>query len=178
MEILGFQITGYQIAFLAVGGLTVLSALAVVFIPNILRAALCLGLCLFCVAGLYMLLNAPFLAVVQIMIYVGAITTMIILAIFLSHRVMNVGFSQAIYNPLLAAAAAGIMFLFLFVTVVNSVWIKTLTANGPSVSGSDINMLAQTLLQPYAFSFELASLVLVAVLVGAIVLGKEDKADA
>ena len=80
----------------------------VVLMPNILRAALFLGLTLFCIAGLYALMNAPFLAAVQVMIYVGAITTMIILAIFLSHRVMKIGFSQAIYNPLLAAEPPGL----------------------------------------------------------------------
>ena len=59
-----------------------------------------------------MLLNAPFLAAVQVMIYVGAITTMIILAIFLSHRVMKIGFFQAVYNPVLAAGAMAMSSVF------------------------------------------------------------------
>lgn len=177
MDIFGFTITGYQIAFLIVAGLTVGAAAMVVLMPNILRAALFLGLTLFGVAGLYVLMNAPFLAAVQVMIYVGAITTMIILAIFLSHRVMRIGFFQAIYNPVLAAGAAGLMFLFLFTTVANSLWVKSIVAEGPASKDIGVEAVARALLQPYVFPFELASLVLLAVLVGAVVIAKEDTAD-
>ncbi|MCX8052676.1 MAG: NADH-quinone oxidoreductase subunit J [Armatimonadetes bacterium] len=175
MILFGFEITGYQIAFLALAGVTLGSALMVVLMPNILRAALFLGLTLFGTAGLYVLMNAPFLAAVQVMIYVGAITTMIILAIFLSSRVMSVGFSQAIYNPVLAFGAAGVMFLFLFVTIANSIWVKRIAAEGPTNSNVGVHAVAAALLQPYVFPFELASLVLLAVLVGAIVIAKEDQ---
>jgi NADH-quinone oxidoreductase subunit J len=178
MSIFGTYITGYQLAFVALAGVTVASAAAVVLMPNILRAALCLGLTLFGVAGLYVMMNAPFLAAVQVMIYVGAITTMIILAIFLSTRVMRVGFFQAIYNPVLAAGVAGLMFLFLLVTVANSVWVREIVAKGPAKSGVGVEAVAQALLQPYVFPFELASLVLLAALVGAVVIAKEDNNDA
>jgi len=178
MNILGFTITGYQIAFVALAGLTVAAAIMTVLVPNILRAALFLGLTLFGTAGLYVLLNAPFLAAVQVMIYVGAITTMIILAIFLSHRVMKIGFLQAIYNPVLAAGVAGVMFLFLFITVANSRWLKAIVAKGPAKANTGVEAIAQALLQPYVFPFELASVVLLAVLVGAIVIAKEDTEDA
>lgn len=174
MQILGSTITGYQIAFLGIAGVVIISALLVVLSPNILRAALFLGLCLFSIAGLYVLMNAPFLAAVQVMVYVGAITTMIILAIFLSHRVMKIGFTQAIYNPILAAGVAGLMFLFLFITVVNSVWVQKIVASGPADKNIGVHAVARGLLQPYAFAFELASLILLAVLIGAVVIAKED----
>jgi NADH:ubiquinone oxidoreductase subunit 6 (subunit J) len=158
----------------ALAGITVGAAVMVVLVPNILRAALFLGLSLIGVAGLYILMNAPFLAAVQVMIYVGAITTMIILAIFLSTKVMRVGFFQAIYNPVLAAGVAGLMFLFLFITVANSVWVREIVAKGPAKDGVGVDAVAQALLQPYVFPFELASLVLLAALVGAVVIAKED----
>ncbi len=159
---------------MAIAAVTVGAAAMVVLVPNILRAALFLGLALFGIAGLYVLMNAPFLAAVQVMIYVGAITTMIILAIFLSYRVMSVGFMQAIYNPLLAAGAAALMFVFLFITVANSIWVKSHMAEGPASQGQGTDAVAQALLQPYVFPFELASVVLLAVLVGAIVIARED----
>lgn len=174
MSVFGLYITGYQLAFVVLAGITVGAALLVVLVPNILRAALFLGLSLFGVAGLYVLMNAPFLAAVQVMIYVGAITTMIILAIFLSHRVMKVGFFQAIYNPVLAAGVAGLMFLFLLVTVANSLWVREIAAAGPAKDGVGVDAVAVALLQPYVFPFELASLVLLAALVGAVVIAKED----
>ena len=178
MNLFGFDITGYQLAFVALAGVTVGSAVMVVLMPNILRAALFLGLTLFGTAGLFVLMNAPFLAAVQVMIYVGAVTTMIILAIFLLHRVMKIGFFQAIYNPVLAAGAAGLMFLFLFITVANSIWINNVVANGPASKGMGVDAVAQALLQPYVFPFELASVILLAVLVGAVVIAKEDPPDA
>lgn len=175
------SITGYQVAFVALAGISIVAALGVVLVPNILRAALLLGLTLVGVAGLFVLMNAPFLAAVQIMIYVGAITTMIILAIFLSNRVMNIGFSQAIYNPILAAGVAGLLFAFLFITVVNSVWIndpKSIAAGGPANSDVGVEAISRALLQPYVFPFELASVLLLAVLVGAVVIAKENRTDA
>ena len=174
MTIYGFEITGYQLAFVILSAITVGSAVLTVLVPNILRAALFLGLTLFGVAGLYVLMNAPFLAAVQVMIYVGAVTTMIILAIFLSHRVMKVGFFDAIYNPIFAAAAAFVMFLFLFITVANSIWVKSIVSHGPADSGVGVPAVAKALLQPYVFPFELASVVLLAVLVGAVVIARED----
>lgn len=177
MNILGVTITGYQLAFVALAGMTVTAALGVVLMPNILRAALLLGATLIGVAGLYVLMNAPFLAAVQIMIYVGAITTMIILAIFLSNRVMKIGFTQAIYNPILAAGAAGTLFLFLFITVVNSLWIndpRNIVAAGPARTDVGVEAISKALLQPYVFPFELASVILLAVLIGAVVIAKED----
>ncbi|NLN74855.1 MAG: NADH-quinone oxidoreductase subunit J [Armatimonadetes bacterium] len=166
---------------MAISGVTVIAALGVVLVPNILRAALLLGLTLIGVAGLFVLMNAPFLAAVQIMIYVGAITTMIILAVFLSNQVMRIGFSQAIYNPILAAGAAGILFAFLFITVANSVWIndpRNIIAAGPANSDVGVEAISRALLQPYVFPFELASVLLLAVLVGSVVIAKEDKPGA
>lgn len=174
MSVFGFTITGYQVAFVALAGLTLGAAVMVVLVPNILRAALFLGLTLIGIAGMYVLMNAPFLAAVQIMVYVGAITTMIILAIFLSHRVMSIGFSQAICNPLPAAAAAGLMFLFLFLSVANSAWIQQSASFGPAAQNQDVHAVARALLQPYVFPFELASVILLAALVGAVVIAKED----
>ncbi len=174
MSLWGFEITGYQLVFVGISGVMLLAAACVVLMPNILRAALCLGLTLFMVAGLYVLMNAPFLAAVQVMIYVGAITTMIILAIFLSHQVMKTGFSQAIYNPLLSAGAAGLIFIFLFITVANSRWVSDISASGPASENVGVSAVATALVQPYAFAFELASLVLLAALVGAVVIAKED----
>lgn len=175
MTLFGYEVTGYQAAFIIIAGITLFSSAMVVLMPNILRGALFLGLALCGIAGLYTLLNAPFLAVVQMLVYVGGITMMIVLAIFLTHRFMNVKIFDAIYNPLFGAAVAGVTFLFLFLTVVMSVWIKPNVANGPAVEGAQIGNLADALLQTYVFPFELITLLLIAVVVGAIVLAKEDK---
>lgn len=174
MTVFGNAVTGYHLAFLLIAGVTILAATLVVLLPNILRSALCLGLTLIGVAGLYVLLNAPFLAAVQVMVYVGGITTMIVLTVFLSHKFYKVKLFEAIHNPLFGAGVAGLTFLFLFLTVVNSVCVKQVTAAGPAEQGANMRIIADALLQTYVFPFELITLVLVAVLVGAVVLAKED----
>jgi len=177
MNINGFEITGYQLAFVIVSAVTLISAALVVLLPNILRAALFLGLTLVGVAGLYVLLNAPFLAAAQVMVYVGGITTMLILAIFLSKDVMKVKFARATYNPVLAALASAVMGLFLIVAVVASEWINRSAASGPSETVGDIQPIGLSLLQPYAFPFILASIILTAVIVVVAVIAKEDSSD-
>ncbi len=177
MNIQGFEVTGYQVAFLIVAGVTLLSAAMVVLLPNILKSALFLGLALVGIAGLYVLLNAPFLAAAQVMVYVGGITTMIILAIFLSHKVMNVKFSRATYNPVFAAAASGVLGLFLLVAVAASTLINRAAAPGPAESIGKIEEIGKALLQPYAFPFILASIILTAVIVVVAVIAKEDDSD-
>jgi NAD(P)H-quinone oxidoreductase subunit 6 len=177
MNIHGFEVTGYQVAFIVIAGVTLISAAMVVLLPNILRAALFLGLALVGIAGMYVLLNAPFLAAAQIMVYVGGITTMIILAIFLSHKVMEVKFTRATYNPLLAAAASGVLGLFLLVSVAASTLLSRSAAPGPAEGVGTIEQIGQSLLQPYAFPFILASIILTAVIVVVAVIAKEDDSD-
>src|SRR5262245_46459391 len=65
---------------------TIASAVVVVSSRNIVHAALALGFCFFGVAGFYLLLDAPFIAGAQVLIYVGAITVLILFAIMLTAR--------------------------------------------------------------------------------------------
>ena len=70
------------------------------------------------------------------------------------------------------------LFIFLFITVANSVWINEAVASGPASENIGVDAVAAALLQPYVFPFELASVVLLAILVGAVVIAKEDTPDA
>ena len=177
MTIHGSEVTGYQVAFIIIAGVTLISAAMVVLLPNILKSALFLGLTLIGIAGMYVLLNAPFLAAAQVMVYVGGITTMIILAIFLSNKVMEVKFSRATYNPVLAAAASGLLGLFLLVAVVASKLINHAAALGPAEGIGNVESIGRALLQPYAFPFILASIILTAVIVVVAVIAKEDDSN-
>ncbi len=76
---------GIDIAFWILTVVGVAAALTVVLLRDIFRAALALVLCLLTVAGVYIILSADFLAVVQILIYVGGISILVILAIMLTR---------------------------------------------------------------------------------------------
>ena len=80
---------GLDIAFWILAVIGVLAALAVVLLRDVFRAALSLILCFLAVAGIYITLSADFLAAVQVLIYVGAISVLIILAIMLTREVQQ-----------------------------------------------------------------------------------------
>lgn len=75
----------YSIVFYLLAAIAVISALAVIMVRDVFRASLCLVLLFMTVAGIYMMLHADFLAVVQILIYVGAISILIIVAVMLTR---------------------------------------------------------------------------------------------
>ncbi|MDO8568635.1 MAG: NADH-quinone oxidoreductase subunit J, partial [Dehalococcoidales bacterium] len=77
------------IAFWILAIIGVFGALGVVLLRNVFRAALALVLCLLSVAGLYVTLSADFLAAAQILIYVGAISVLIILAIMMTRNIKD-----------------------------------------------------------------------------------------
>ncbi|MDP6824754.1 MAG: NADH-quinone oxidoreductase subunit J, partial [Dehalococcoidales bacterium] len=78
-----------DIVFWTLSVVGIASAMAVVFLRDVFRAALSLILCFLVVAGIYVTLNADFLAAVQVLIYVGAISILIILAIMLTKEVQR-----------------------------------------------------------------------------------------
>lgn len=172
---------GNQIAFIALAAITVVSAALVVILPNVLRSALFLAFCFMGVAGLYVTLNAEFLAAMQILIYVGAITVLIMFALVLTQQLMGAKLrttSRAIWAGGPVAILAFLFFLKSFVKPFSGSQIITrgIADAAPAPANADtIRSLAQMLLQPYVLPFELASLILLAALVGAIVIAKEEK---
>lgn len=168
--------TGQGIAFAVLAAITILSALLVVSLKNIIRSALFLALSFVGVAGLYVLLNAEFLAAVQVLIYVGAITVLILFAIMLTQQIMTTRIRQTTdwFWPALAVALAMLATLITFFALPGYPAHRTPDA----LAGPTTMPLAQALLLPYLLPFELASVILLAALIGAIVIAKEEKPDA
>ena len=149
------------------------AALGVVLLPNIFHAALCLVGTLLGVAALYLALQAEFIAVVQVLLYVGAVMTLVIFAIMLTTRLSDNTIRQ--HNPLgLSAVIASAAFLAALVRIIqNTPWpIRPETLHSP-VSTMD---LGKALMGPYGFPFEVISVILITALVGAIVIAKREKA--
>lgn len=143
--------------------LVLTSAVWVVMLRNLFRAALSLGLVLLGVAGLFLVLEAEFLAFVQILIYVGAILTLVVFAIMLTAK-LDAGTSVSASRQTLPAAAAS---LGLFVVLVTA----TLPLlHAPRALGDPVPIaaLGQQLVTTLVLPFEVISLVFVAALVGAI----------
>ncbi|HOM71676.1 MAG TPA: NADH-quinone oxidoreductase subunit J [Armatimonadota bacterium] len=171
------EITGYNVAFIAIAAMTVTSAIFVVTLPNILRSALFLMFTFIGVAGLYVLANAEILAAMQLLIYVGAITVLILFAIVLTQQLMGARITQTSRNIVLGGVAAIAVFAFIATTFVSHFSKGSdMIAAQPAVPTSDpLLTIAKMLIQPYVLPFELASFILLVAMVGAIVIAKEDK---
>ena len=168
--------TPLTIVFLITAVVTLGSAVMVVTVRNLVHAALWLILTLFGVAVFYVLLNASFLAVVQVVIYIGAIAILMIFAIMLTRRMMQ-DTGPTVNKGWWLAAVISIA-LFGGMTWMLSSWIGFDT-NLPQLSqGSDsIQQLGQALVSPnaYILPFELASVLLLAALIGSIMIAWERK---
>ena len=161
-----------HVAFLAIAGLVLGSAALVVTLRNIFHSLLFLALSFLGVAGVYLLLSADFLAAIQILVYIGAITVLLMFALMLTHRVMTQNVTQTIGQWWIALPVVGGIFALLVRVLVLHPW-----AYQPSKQEPTTGIIGQALLTKYVLPFELASIVLLVAMIGAIILAKEDKPD-
>jgi NADH-quinone oxidoreductase subunit J len=123
------------------------------------------------VAGFYVLLEAEFLAMIQILVYVGAISILIIFAIMLSRRLMSPDFRASNEQWLWALVAAVALFAILVIVLIQVDWP---VAQAEVPSGTLVE-LGKALVDPgqYLLVFEVASVLLLVALVGAVIVARE-----
>ncbi|HMZ07608.1 MAG TPA: NADH-quinone oxidoreductase subunit J [Anaerolineales bacterium] len=161
--------TAQQIIFLIVALFTLGSGLMVVMARNLVHAALWLVSTLFGVAVVYALLNANFIAVVQVVVYIGAIAILFIFAVMLTRKDLRDRGPQMNRNWWAGALVAVLTFAGLVVMLRDWSGFSKTAADLPS--GFDaISLLGESLTSPdaYVLPFEVASVLLLAALVGAV----------
>ncbi len=160
-----------QVIFVILSAIALIGALGVVTNRNLFRSALFLVLSFIGVAGLYVLLEAEFLAMVQILVYVGAISILIIFAIMLSRRLMSSEFRASNEQWIWALVAAIALFVALAFILLRVSW-PVAAANVPDDA---ISQLGQVLVSPdqFVLVFEVASVLLLVALVGAVIVARE-----
>ena len=163
--------TGLDIVFLITAIVTLVAALQVVTTRKLVHAALWLVVTLFGVAVIFVLLNATFLAVVQVIVYIGAIAILMIFAIMLTRRVMTDTGPQLNKTWWLSALLAIVLFVGLALILVNS-GAEQVDLPQLAVDADPVTELGVALVSPsaYIIPFELASVLLLAALIGAIVV--------
>lgn len=162
---------GQSISFWILAVVSVVAALMVVSLQNIFRSALALILCFLVIAGIYILLSAEFLAVVQILIYVGAISVIIILAIMMTREFQHGSPSNKLRVP---ALILSLVFLgVVLFAVMNTTW----NISGTVPVASTPTVLADKLFGSggYVLPVEIAGLLLLAAVIGAIILVRNKK---
>lgn len=165
-----------QVIFILVSAITLGAALMVVTTRNMVRAALWLVLALFGVAILFVLLEAGFFAVAQVIIYIGAIAILMIFAIMLTRRIAHDPGPQINstwpIGAVIAFAVFGLVVLFV------QSWEKTVSTPPALPEGyAPLNELGVALVSAnqYLIPFEVASILLLAALIGAIIIAWDKK---
>lgn len=163
--------------FYIFAGVAIASAVMVVTNKNVLHAALFLILTFFCVAALYVILRAEFLAAVQILLYVGAIMALFIFTILLIN-VMQAQFLRQFHGqrPLAAILVLALLAETLFLLFSDFQGTFPLMREVPSEATDLTNLeaLSRLLLTDYLLLFEVAAILLLAALIGAVVLARGD----
>lgn len=162
-----------QILFLVVGLITLMAGVMTVASSRLVHAALWLILSLAGVAALFVLLNADFLAVVQVVIYIGAIAILIIFTVMLTRRVMTESGPTHNRTWWLALASAGILLAGLLALIWQVPMFRTLPAD-LAPAESSLTDLGTSLVDVnrYLLPFEVASVLLLAALIGAIAVAR------
>ncbi len=180
-----------QLLFLALAAVILLSAIFVVTTRNLFRAALLLIASFFAVAGMYVLLDAGFFAVAQVLVYIGAISILIIFSVMLTRgmQAMIPRNSQAVGSAILVGIIFGVLLLVLgpLRLTINGrdfgavAWSFAQDASGniPAVAGTYIGQLGVALvdMNQYVLPFLLVSLLVDIALSGAVHIARQRRPD-
>jgi len=168
MEILSFLAKfGIYAVMLAI----LIFALGVVTLRNLFHCALCLAAALIGTAGIYVALQADYLAAVQILLYVGGVITLVIFAIMLTEHLAGKTVRQNnSQSPLAIVGSLG------FIILIGTLIVKTPWPVNPVAlkAKASVLELGQALMGTYVFPFEIISIVLIAALIGTVVIAKKD----
>ena len=160
------------ICFLILSSIIVSGSLAVVLLENIVYSAFLLGGVFMAVAGLYLLLNASFVAAAQILVYVGAVNVLILFAIMLVNKKEKLKPIEGLRSrKLISGTVCGGLLILLLRVSITTEW----NLPGPKSIGEEATeRIGEHLFTDYLLPFELASILLLMAMIGAIVLARRD----
>ncbi|AFN75603.1 NADH dehydrogenase subunit J [Melioribacter roseus P3M-2] len=163
----------FDIIFYLFAIITVASAFIVVTTRNIVYSAYSLLLTLFGISGIYVLLGADFLAVVQIMVYVGGILILLLFGVMLTNKITSVDIRTGAVHLLPAAISSGVLLGILWAVMTWTDW-KTYDAQIPSTT---IFGLGKILITNYVLIFELLAILLLVALIGAASIARREESE-
>ncbi len=170
------ELNAQTIAFFVFAVFTIGGALGVVTARNLIHGALFLIVSLFGGAGFFVLLSAPFIAVVQVLVYIGAIAILIIFAVMLTRSMTTM---RELFNHQwwMSALVGALLFVLLTIAVIVPVWGANGSKGDQPVSDNvattqDLGMALVDGNQ-YVLPFEVASLLLTGAMIGAIVIARD-----
>lgn len=164
---------GVQLVSFALLGLIMLvGALGVVLLSNIVYSAFLMGLVFISIAGFYILLNAGFVAAAQVLVYVGAVNVLILFGIMLVNKQEDfIELKNAWVGKAATGAVCAGLFGLLSTMVTSHPWA---ISTAPAAGDKAIEVIGQHFFSDYLLPFELASVLLLIALVGAIILARRE----
>lgn len=156
------------------GGLTIGSALMVIISKHPVRCVLYLVLTFFMISANYVLMNAQFIAIVNIIVYAGAIMVLFLFVLMLLNLSKENEPRSPLFVKLAAVIAGGILFTVLIAALRDGVAlsaVSTLDSEGQGL----VENLGQLLFTKYVLPFEMSSVLFIAAMVGAVMLAKREK---
>jgi NADH:ubiquinone oxidoreductase subunit 6 (subunit J) len=163
-------VNGEAIGFWSLAVVLVVSALAVVTATNLFHAVLWLALALTGTAGIFLLLNAEFLAAVQLLLYAGGVVTIVVFAIVVTERLAGERITQT--NRRIAGGA--IVSAALLALFVNSIWQQPLGFTKPPMAGDLTRTVGERVLTQFVLPFELLAMLMLAALLSAIYFARPE----
>ncbi len=161
----------YDIIFYALAVLTVVSAIGVVFARSIVYAAFALLFTLFGVAAIYVLLAADFIAITQILLYIGGVLVLIVFGIMLTSRVQTSEMKQGILRVVPAVFVVGVIAGTLIGVLTTTPW--PISHSAPYEETA--RPIGALLMTQFVLPFELASVLLLVALIGAVIIARREK---
>jgi NADH-quinone oxidoreductase subunit J len=157
----------YTVAFYGLAALCLAGAAGVIFQKNLVHSALCLALTFIGIAGMYVLLQADYLAAVQLLVYNGAVSIMIVIGVMLTQQ-GDMASSNPTNRLALPAAVVTTAIVAMFGwAILGTKW--TVATQSPGIS---LEAISKLLFNEYAVAFEATAVLLLVALVGAITLAK------
>jgi NADH-quinone oxidoreductase subunit J len=164
-----------MVAFWILSPIMVIAALGILFARKAVHAALLLAVVMICLALLYAVQDAPFLFVVQIIVYTGAILMLFLFVLMLVGVDASDSLVETIKGQRLMAIVAGVFLGLLLVVGVGQVSLGSAAGLRAANRGGNVQGLAQLLFSRYIFAFEATSALLITAAIGAMVLAHRER---
>ena len=164
-----------QILFYFLSALAIFSAIMVLVSRNPVHSVLWLIAVFFAISGHYVLLNAQFLAIVNIIVYAGAIMVLFLFVIMLMNLNTETEPVKNVYMKM-AGIVSGLTFMIVLVAALSHSDTQNIVMR-PGTSVGLIENLGKALFNTYVVPFEISSVLFLSAMIGAIVIGKKDKTE-
>ena len=159
-----------DLLFIVLAGTMLLSGLAVVLLRDIIHSALAMMVCFGALAGIYVLAGAPLVAGAQVLVYIGAISVLVLFAIMLTQT-KSAPTRLAFQTQAVPAAIAAVVLLVVILLAIGSTAWSATAERGEA----DTNDVATSLFSSWVLPFEIVGVLLLAAVIGGVFLAKRDR---